>query len=344
MERQAILFILNLLIIFFPGCSNENKIKQLDFKIQEDIECISIPYQDILGITMQLQKKDNLLFLNDFRGDTLIHIYDVRKQQLLRKMIPVGSGPKELMSPVEIHVDKEHLFIFYRQTSLMYSIPLDSVMNGNKDMVKNFQVPDGANLLFPINDSLFISSGFFEKRYVLFNHSGELIHEFGEYPAYWDREKHLSYRVRAMFHQTSFEKHPSAPLFLTYSPHVFEIYDYSAGISTPTLVKRMCIGNYNYLYTDNETMLAVESGMDVEKGIISVSCSSKHIYILYDYDNAGHENPVTKIQVIDWNGNPVKLLNLPKRGTCLHIDEEEEIGYMIVEDPDDTLMYFNLGQ
>jgi hypothetical protein len=341
MKKELFLVIASVQILFLFDCSNEKIIKQSNFKIQENIECISMPYQDILGLTMQIQKKDKLLFLNDFYGDTLIHIYDIKKQQFIRKMIPVGNGPDELISPVEIHVSNRNLFIYYRQASLMYSIPLDSVTNGNKDMIKNFKVPDGVNLLFPISDSLFISSGFSEKRYLLFNHLGELIHQFGEYPAYWKNEVNFTYRVRAMFHQTSFDKHPTAPLILTYSPHVLEIYD--SEVYPPALLHSMCIGDYNYSYVDNENMLAVENGKDIEKGIISVSCSSDYIYILYDYAKA-NQDPDTKIQVIDWSGKPVKILNIPKGiGKCLYIDEKEEKGYIIIEDPDDTLMYFNLG-
>jgi hypothetical protein len=48
--------------------------------------------------------------------------------------------------------------------------------------------------------------------------------------------------------------------------------------------------------------------------------------------------------VIDWEGNPIKQLNYPKIITCIEIDEKEGKGYVIVQDPDDMLMYFNLDE
>ena len=47
--------------------------------------------------------------------------------------------------------------------------------------------------------------------------------------------------------------------------------------------------------------------------------------------------------VLDWEGNPVKLLKSGKRITCLAVDEKEKFVNCIILDPEDTLASFNLN-
>jgi hypothetical protein len=344
MKKIKFLFAILASMFFLFNCSDKKEKTQLSFDIKQDIECIEIPYPDLLGISMQILKNDSLLLINDFRGDSLIHVFDVKNQRLIRKLISVGNGPNEMISPLDIHIRDNNLFIFYRQAGSMHSLSTDSITNGNnRSIIKNFQVSSDVNLLYPLTDSLFISSGLFKKRYALINHSGEKVQEFGEYPAYWYKEKDIPVRARAMFHQTFFEKHPKDSLFISYSPHILEIYDYSSNIYQPVLIKSILLGKYNYSYIDDGTTLSTNKGSDVERGIFSVACSSKYIYTVYnpnvDYDG----NTGTQIRVIDWSGNPVKLLQSSKSISCLVIDEEEKKGYVIAQDPDDSLMYFDIN-
>jgi len=339
---KNVLFALLILELLLSNCSNKKN--YLRFKVEENVECIPIPYPDILGISMQLLKEDSLLLINDFRGDSLIDVFDLKTQSILKKMIPVGNGPNELISPLEIHLINNNLFVFCRQTGIMYAIPKDSLLEGNKSMRKKFQVTSKTNFLYPLTDSLFVASGSFQKRYAFFNSLGHEISCFGEYPTYWYKEEELPNEVRAMFHQTEFAKHPTAPLFVTYSSHVLEIYRYDFSEYKASLIKSIPIGNYNYSFVDNKTMISTDKENDVEKGIMSLGYSSKFIYIVYNPNKNSDKNKKIQIQIIDWNGNPVKIMYFDKDITCLTIDEKEEKGYVIAKDPDDALMYFNLEE
>ena len=61
--------------------------------------------------------------------------------------------------------------------------------------------------------------------------------------------------------------------------------------------------------------------------------------LIQDEENRKHRN----IMVLDWEGNPVKLLKSGKRITCLAVDEKEGVGYCIIRDPEDTLVSFKLS-
>ncbi|MDR1335835.1 MAG: TolB-like 6-bladed beta-propeller domain-containing protein [Tannerella sp.] len=326
-------------LVLLPACSFQNSDRPMVFTEHGQLTCTPVSYPDILGITMQLVKHDSLLLLNDFRGDTLIHVFNVKNGRLLTKLVSVGNGPDEMKSPLEIYIRKNRLYIHYRQVATLYSLSLDSLLLPDRKLKKHFQASGETSVLFPLSDSLFIAAGYFQQRYAVFNHCGEKVHEFGDYPAYWSREKDLSLQVRAMFHQVRFEKHPTEALFLACSSHTMEIYDYGEGIRQPVLIASLWTGKYNYSWMDDGTYLSTRKGDDVERGTVSVAVSSRYIYAVHNPGKNEQDDAGSQIRIIDWKGNPVKILHFDKPVACLTVDEKENRVYLIAEDPDNTLLY-----
>ncbi|MDR3219930.1 MAG: TolB-like 6-bladed beta-propeller domain-containing protein [Dysgonamonadaceae bacterium] len=337
--KQIVLFLI-ILFSFFACVGKEDKYDD-EFEVKKDVELYSIEYPDILGTSMQLLMNDSLILINDFRGDSLIHVFDIKNLNLVCKIVAVGNGPNELISPLEIQRTDSNLYIYYRQANILYSIPWSKITEGSTYMKKLFQI-SSSNHLYPLSDSIFISSGFHQKRYALIE-KGEIFKEFGEYPAYWRGEKDIPDEARAMFHQTNFLKHPDKQRLLTYTSHVIEIYDDIFNLDEPLLVKNKLIGKYSYKFTVGN-ILSADKEVDIERGIVYVACSHDYIYVVYDPNKYEAEGKGSTILVYDWSGNPIELLLFNKTISCLVIAEEEMKGYVIAEDPDDSLMYFNLNQ
>jgi hypothetical protein len=337
--REIIVFLT--IPFFFFTCIDEDSNYYDEFEIKKNVDLNLIEYSDLLGISMQLLKKDSLILINDFRGDSLIHVFDIEHLQLFRKIVPVGNGPNEFISPLEIQLTDSNLYIFYRQTSFLYSIPCSMILEGNQNIKKLFQISPEANHLYPLSDSIFISSGFYQSPYVLIDKNGGVLKEFGEYPAYWVGEDDIPINARAMFHQTCFLKHPQKQLLLAYSSHIIKIYDEILSPYGPVLVQNKLMGKYSYKYTVGD-ILSTEKEADVERGIVCVAGSHKYIYVVYDPNRSINDDKGSQICIYDWNGNAIELLQFNKNIRCLIIDEEERIGYVIAQNPDDSLMYFNL--
>jgi hypothetical protein len=232
------------ILFFFFSCTDKNSDYYSEFEIKRPVDLYLIEYPDLLGTSMQLIKKDSLILINDFRGDSLIHVFDMKKLQLIQKMVSAGNGPNEFISPLEIQFTDSNLYIFYRQTSVLYSIPCSLMLEGSKNIKKLFQVSPGANHLYPLSDSVFISFGFYRKPYVLINEKGEIIKEFGEYPAYRAGEDEIPPNVRAMFHQACFLKHTGSRRFLAYTSHIINIYDEVFTPDDPVPVRSKLMGKY----------------------------------------------------------------------------------------------------
>ncbi|MDR3235285.1 MAG: TolB-like 6-bladed beta-propeller domain-containing protein [Prevotellaceae bacterium] len=338
--KQKVLF---LVILFsFFSCIGKEKKYDDEFEVKKNVELHSIEYPDILGTSMQLLMNDSLILINDFRGDSLIHVFNIKNLNLVRKIVSVGNGPNELISPLEIQRTDSNLYIYYRQANILYSIPWSVITEGSKYMKKLFQISPESNHLYPLSDSIFISSGFHPKRYALIE-KGEIFKEFGEYPAYWNGEKNIPDKARAMFHQTDFLKHPAKQRLLTYSSHIIEIYDDILNLNEPLLVKSKLLGKYRYKFTVGN-ILSTDREADIEIGIVYVACSHDYIYVVYNPNKYNYEGKGSNILVYDWNGNPIELLQFNKTISCLVIDEDERKGYVIAEDPNDSLMYFDIKE
>ena len=345
---------ISILSIFFICSCNENKGNMLIFNNipQVDVECMPIPYSEMLGITLQLIKKDSLLLISDFFGDSLIHVLDVKHNIEHPKLAPKGIGPNEFLSPIAMYMTQSTMYIYERQTLRLFSFPIEKILDSGKSMKLNFTVDTYSTVSMPIDvhplsDSMFISSKVDDgiKRFIVYNHEGKKMNDFGEYKEYWYREADIPNRVRAMYHQTHFEKHPSEKMFVAYSGHILGIYHYESINKAPILMKEFLLSKYSYDFTYNETILSVKRAEGVERGIVSVSCSSKYIYIVYNPNKEEDDNALAhQIKIINWNGNPVKLLNINKQVSRLTVDETERKGYIIAEEPEDTLMYFILDE
>jgi hypothetical protein len=300
-------------------------------------------YPDILGITMQILQRDSVLFINDYKGDTLIHVYNLKTGQIICKLIPQGQGPGELISPLYLSKSAENLLMYSMKTNCLYSLPFDSItLLKNKLLTKKFKTAFHTNRLYPLNDSVFVCSGFLDKkRYAMINCRGETVLEFGEYPEFCSSEKDFPDWARFMFHQSDFVRHPASDRFLSYSNHVLEIFDCDGNFNEPLLKKRILFGKYNYTYYEQNGQYVLE-GDDVERGITDVGCDSNYIYIVYSINKKSEPSTVSYIKILDWEGNPVKQLNCQKRITRIAVDEKAEKAYLIIQNPDDNLMYWDM--
>ena len=343
--RNAV-FVL-LCVLSFVQCTNkkaENVEATIgyDIDLQENILFKQIHFPDLLGSTMQLLKVDSLLLINDFHGDSLVHIYNLKTNQKMGYLVSAGDGPNELISPLELQADGERLWVLSRPLHVLSHTPLSAIDgSGAISLVRDGRVKGEADCFVSLPPESMAFSGFFTKRYALANTDQlDSVTEFGDYPDFWEEEKRFPAEVKAMFHQSRFAVNPERRLFASCSYFVLEIYDYGASKSSvPELKFRKQLGRYEYDYQKGKRVTSsLRAGSDL--AAVDVIAGEKYLYILIqDEKNRKHRN----IMVLDWEGRPVKLLKSGKRITCLAIDEKEGMGYCIVRDPEDTLVSFKLN-
>ena len=335
MKKTLLLIWVGLMMI--QCAKKKDSDSQLDeFQSEESVTFQTIDYPEILGVTMQIMKKDSLIILNDFHGDSLINLFNI-KDNHVTKLIPVGNGPDELTRPLDIQMVNNKLYVYGRNSFSMNLLNLDLLSCESEKVNFLFHAPTNCSRFLNLSDSVFICSGFWKKRYALINNKGEVINEFGDYPDFEESEKKFDPHTKAMFHQSQFAKHPHKKLFASCARYVLEVFDYSE-TEIPRLVLRKKLGKYNYTHQEGD-LLNIDLSGDSDPGVFEIACSSKYLFLVTVPDLEGK----TDILVLDWEGNPIKKLKSDKTITCLTIDENNNKVYGVITDPEDTLVSFDIN-
>ena len=123
------------LIFLFVQCTNKNDTVGYYFDVCQDLYLEEIKYPEILGDPMQMLKKDSILFINDYFGDSLIHMYNLNSHKVERKLVSKGNGPNELIPPLEIQYQNNKLWILSRPLHLLYNIYIKCINFLEKERV-----------------------------------------------------------------------------------------------------------------------------------------------------------------------------------------------------------------
>lgn len=330
-------------LLFLPfvlmGCREQDTIGY-SFNIVEHLNFKEIEYPEILGNTMQLNHKDSFLLLNDFYGDSLIHMYNLNTQKIEKKLFAKGDGPNDMIPPLEVQKYNNQLFFFSRPLHVL-EYQNWSDLNKQTTLKERRQIDGRADCFIPLSENKLVFSGFWDNRYALFDLNTSELKEFGAYPNYWEEESRIPALAKAMFHQCRFAVNEKRNKFASCSYFVLEIFEYTPTLSDiPKLCFRKQLDKYEYDYKTGDR---ISAKMRKEtSGLASVDAVSgeNYLYILIqDSNNKRNRN----IMILDWNGNPIKLLKSNKRIICFDIDEINGKGYAIINDPEDKLVMFDLN-
>ena len=135
-----------------------------------------------------------------------------------------------------------------------------------------------------------------------------------------------------------FAVNPQKHLFASCSYFVLEIYEYDpSGKKCPTLKFKKQLGKYQYKFSTDEHVVFAKMKEGCDPVSVDIVGTENHIYLLtQDPEQRKQRN----ILVLDWKGNPVKLLKTGQRVMCFAVDEENQMGYGIIQDPEDKLVSF----
>ncbi len=309
-----------------------NKVRQITLQNME--------YPDIIGIGMQLVQIDSLLIINDFHGDSLLNVYDSKHHILKKRLVSKGNGPDDMVSPLDISLCNDKLYILSRPLFRFSYISKDNILESHPQMYGHTQLPQMSDRFLPLNDSLFVFSGMWEKRYALYQKNKiDSLRIFGDYPTFWSEEKDIPTMPRAMFHQCEIVKHPKKNLFASASNYVLEIFSFDpTGKELPHLEFRKKLGNYEYTFSSGN-MISTQCKENSDPRVLRICCTEQYLYLLREVKD--NEDQM-EICVIDWDGNPIELLKADKKITTLIINEAQHKGFCLADDPECMLYSFDI--
>lgn len=322
------LFIASFLILL--GC---NKYKlQLQFKSVEQVEFHKYENSPFIGLPIFLEFWQNNLVISDFYGDSLLHLINLENHNY-KRIGPVGQGPNEFLSPLQIFNLDTLLYIYSknnRQLGYFYETNNSGLNELNYKNLVNIELP--TSNIFPLSEFDFIATGYFEEgRYASINLTEDSIYYFGEYPDFMDNEIDIPYSAKAMFHQAIMRKHPINNTIISVSSHIIDIIEICDNYK---VTNRKQLSTYGYDFSTGEVIFAHKNS-ETTRGVIYFTVSNEYIYLLYDNSKNEDKKENNEIWVFDWDLNPIKKM-IPSVDLYL-IAIENNLIYGVANNPEPTI-------
>lgn len=302
-----------ILITIITSCSN----KIIDPVLSDFTEVINLK-----GTTSQIESSklgevvdmiiiDTVLVINEMFNDYIFKLFDIKSGKLICNCIRKGKGSNEMISPRLITSYNKDIFTTYEgnKKELIY-ISINDLLSKDFKFYKSDKIElSGAFTLFPINDSMMISTGAFEKgRYCLYNKNlGKGVIKF-DYP-YDEKHKNEILVVKGFAFQGEISIKPDLTKFTmacSTSGNI-EIYRLSGNDFERVFKKVYSLPQY-----ENINNHGVGFSKKNKIAFISLFSSDKYIYTIYSggsMEESGQEYyHGNNLLVYNWEGQPI--LNL----------------------------------
>lgn len=314
------------------------------FNDQEEIKHTRFEIDEMdIAAPQQLLVVDTLLIINNqFEDENETYFYGVynRNSGLFYQLFGrEGRGPDEFLDNSYMFRapnGSSNIIINNRRLFSLSEISLERVLsNSSKITVDHVdELNTSYSLVSKIGDDLLFGTGFFsDGRFALSDGSGDLINMSLNYP-FEDNFDDITKRDLGMAYQSSFSLHPTKPFIA--------VANFTAGNLDILHVENEMIEEINQIHSyppkfENQssgTQISVTFDADNKRGYYDIDVTEEYIYTLYSGRDRTAPNQSTgnKIFVFDWNGNPIKQLNLDVEVSRLAVSQNNETLYAVAND------------
>ncbi len=332
-DMKAQLFALTLLLV---SCSGSQK--RASFSESTTAKSTAFT-KALISIPMDIKKRGNILYISDFKGDSLLRCYSLRKRCFVKQMLPQGQGPNEFLSPIEFFISDSSVFIHNRWHFTAQNYTFNAKDFSIRSQGESMHLPMNIDRIYPISESRFIASGVFDDcRFLILDNSGNVISKCGSFPNYQNGEEDIPNTAKAMFHQSQFGYNPIRKRLACATSNVLELWDYTP--ETLMLHKRLLLAPYHYQFNSSPDGVYAESdNPDAELGARSIAISSDYVYVLYNPNthrmHEEHKETLNnEIWVFSWEGEPVRKILVDAQVECFCVDEADAVFYCVMAAPD----------
>lgn len=331
-------------ILFSTSCSKREKgfpdsifsntlaLSPSDFDIEEE------DLAQVEGIHCN----DSILIVLDFHSGDSYTLFDINSGKAMRRFGAIGQGPNEIPLGTYGHIEDNYFYLFYDQTGYIGKYSVDSLCNTkcilHPQRLAKYQIEEAQlSRAIPLDDSTFLGAGTYKSKfqYLLFNKNSKVIdYNIDIYNS--DYENFNKYH-KFLSNQGNLKKHPFKNLFV-YSVNFSSNLDFiEVKNNKINLIKSLHFSNPNYQPISNDNLNRVIPSKDNIIGYIDIYATEKYVYALYANKkrftaNKGNEYNSDTILVFDWNGNPIKILQLTNEAYYICINEDRKILYAAIID------------
>ncbi|MFV0505961.1 MAG: BF3164 family lipoprotein [Bacteroidales bacterium] len=334
-KREGIL-IIGVLMVSLTSCKkresivlHENITSFTKFPMETDVVFKNLfEYKDGEPRTLQLLDSTLIIFNFTKKIESFFYNYNLKSNKLSKGYLKKGRGPNEAIGAACTGIVDDNLWVYDVTKKKIFTIDKSSALYGNEKLFQSYPVEDNFYQITLIGNSKFLASGKANSKYKIqeIDFSGKLQKEFGEFK-YIPKDvptDALKDACHSFFYLKPSGDKVAIPYLFTDIMEIYNIAQPSPNIAVqgPHMVnmdfevgKR---GDYNFMKKNNE----------IRKTFLSGAVTDKYIYLAYSglsYAEREDMNYCKYVYVFDWDGNPIKKLNLNKRILGLAVSNDETI-------------------
>lgn len=343
--KYNILFVL--FLFFLSACTSVQKGSMLSiFPINEsgnvkmkkvEVDSIRNPYL--------MEYTNNKLFLCDINQPTFITVFDWKTGKFLGDFATKGLGPDEVLFLTTLNALDNNLYFWDSNKKEFVSVNPENYQRKYSVKVEN----DSSSLIdafkvFPLEQKIYVATGLVkDKRMALLDDEGKIITTFGDYPKermdkiYTDIENGFAYQAIITYQK---EGHMLA--IGSRDGESIAFYDLT-NLHSPVLVKEYIYSYPSYKDLSTEKSQSVVFLPDNIMGMVDMKSLDKFCICLFSGETRKKGEAYEGgryVLIFDWNGNPVKSIDLGRGYTNIAINEENKELILLGNDP--NTLDFNL--
>jgi hypothetical protein len=349
--------IIYLSIILLTSCINDQKIKQDAY--YNDNNYLSgkiLPLDDIVVIPMQIIVRDSLVFINEFRRDYLLSIWNLNNGELIKKVLPVGDGPNEFQPPVQLNYNEENDFLeVYDRIRFKYTeYHINDILD--LELIKSSGTfPANLRNVSKINNNMYIGEGVMETgRFSLLSDDENEVKRMGTFPDFEliinQKDGEINNIHKGMIFQSILALNPNSQKFVSAAKQVgaIDFYRFDSQLNFE-VIKQVKLSPdikiKSFKYGNSHNVKFEDSNL---KGFYDLYATSDAVYALYsgrsiekDRDKSSSANIII---IYNWDGDEVKRLTLDYDITCFAYDPMNKriVGVSEGKNDEVSLLIFNI--
>lgn len=189
--KKYIILHLSLILLVFIACTDNQKqddksitFQRSDFKVRKSLSGKTIEFDSLILRPSQIQLFDSFLVTCNQGAEKQFHIFNLNTAHKEGECIPVGQGPKEMMTPCFVNRN-DSVVIFDMMTSTIFTYSIPEFTSGKEPEYASRISLDTKPLWSNIRS---LGNGFLGVSYqetspgFLFDQTGKKTMDFGTYP------------------------------------------------------------------------------------------------------------------------------------------------------------------
>ncbi|PIF02160.1 MAG: hypothetical protein CR996_00860 [Draconibacterium sp.] len=326
----------------FMACNNKDKVILHDniLSFSTFPEETNITFNDLIeykeGIPRTLQLVDSTLIIFNFGKNvkSFLYNYNLKNNKFSTGYLNKGRGPGEAYGGACTGITNKKLWV--------YDVTLKKIFLIDKSIALNDKCEDKVFSSYPLNDHFykialtdsftFWGCGMFNTPYKIQkkDFSGKELDKFGEFK-YIPKEMPID-ALKDAYHSFFYIKPSGDKIALSYLyTDIVEIYDTkepytNIAVQGPSLVDL----NFNVARIESENYNYMEKNKDIRKTFLAGATTDEYIYLAYSglsYAERNDMNYCRFVFIYDWEGNPVKKLNLDRRIIGIAVSQDNKTIY-----------------